>query len=398
MTNKVAIIGMGIISAIGDNVADNYDALMNNKPGIRPLELIDSIHKGKLLTGEIKHSNEELQKMLGVSDEDAFTRTGLLSALAAKQALEDAQLTDINAYKAGFINASSVGGMDMTERFFLNYAEENNAQKYIQSHDLGAMSNKVATYLGLKGMVTTISTACSSAANAIMLGTRLILSGKLDTVIVGGVDALSKFTINGFNTLMILSDELNKPFDNQRNGLNLGEGAAYMVLASDKVVNESHKKPLAYLVGWGNANDAYHQTASSEAGDGAILAMKSALDINNIAPEWIDYINVHGTATPNNDLSEGNAINKVFHSKLPLFSSTKPFTGHTLGAAAGVEAIFSILAIQHQVVFPNLNFSTPISGLSLTPTTQLTPHKIQYVLSNSFGFGGNCSSLIFSKS
>lgn len=398
MTNKVAIIGMGIISAIGDNVADNYNALMNNKPGIRPLELIDSIHKGKLLTGEIKHTNEELQKMLGVSDEDAFTRTGLLSALAAKQALEDAQLTDINAYKAGFINASSVGGMDMTERFFLNYAEENNTQKYIQSHDLGAMSNKVATYLGLKGMVTTISTACSSAANAIMLGARLILSGKLDTVIVGGVDALSKFTINGFNTLMILSDELNKPFDNQRNGLNLGEGAAYMVLASDKVVNETHKKPLAYLVGWANANDAYHQTASSEAGEGAILAMKSALDINNIAPEWIDYINVHGTATPNNDLSEGTAINKVFHSKLPLFSSTKPFTGHTLGAAAGVEAIFSILAIQHQVVFPNLNFSTPISGLSLTPTTQLTPHKIQYVLSNSFGFGGNCSSLIFSKS
>jgi 3-oxoacyl-[acyl-carrier-protein] synthase-1 len=216
---------------------------------------------------------------------------------------------------------------------------------------------------------------------------------------VGGADALSKFTINGFKTLMILSDDYNQPFDNNRKGLNLGEAAAFLVLESDEIVAKQNKKVLARVSGYGNANDAFHQTASSENGDGAFLAMKRAFEVSGLKPSEIDYINVHGTATPNNDLSEGRAIKRIYQDEtVPDFSSTKPFTGHTLAAAAAIEAVYSVLAIQNNVIYPNLNFKTPMEEFDLKPQTTLKNANIEHVLSNSFGFGGNCSTLIFSKS
>src|SRR5690606_29884462 len=246
-------------------------------------------------------------------------------------------------------------------------------------------------------LVTTISTACSSAANAIMLGARLIKSGKLDRVFVGGADCLSKFTINGFKTLMILSDTFNTPFDENRKGLNLGEAAAFLVLESDEVVKAENKKVLAYVKGYGNANDAFHQTASSDNGDGATLAMEKALKVANLKPSEIDYINAHGTATANNDLSEGRAIQRIFGERVPDFSSTKAFTGHTLAAAGAIEAVYSVLALQKNVIFPNLNFRTPMKEFNLIPITSPKKKELKTVLSNSLGFDGNCSTLIFSK-
>ena len=394
----VAITGMGIISAIGNSVEENYVSLVNNKMGISEIENISTIHAAVIKVGEIKKSNQVLAKELHLTEDNNFSRTAMLGAIAAKQAIQNAGITSINEYKTGLISATSVGGMDMTERYYYDYFEKPETVKYISCHDGGDISNKIADELGLIGMVTTISTACSSAANAIMFGARLIQSGKLDRVIVGGTDALSKFTINGFKTLMILSDGYNKPFDNERKGLNLGEAAAYLVLESDALVAKEGKKVLARVTGYGNANDAFHQTASSENGDGAFLAMEKAFQVANLKPEQIDYINVHGTATPNNDLSEGRAIVRVFGEKnIPDFSSTKPFTGHTLAAAAAIEAVYSVLAIQHNVVFPNLNFKTPMEEFNMIPQTKLIHKNIDHVLSNSFGFGGNCSSLIFSR-
>jgi 3-oxoacyl-[acyl-carrier-protein] synthase-1 len=196
---------------------------------------------------------------------------------------------------------------------------------------------------------------------------------------------------------MILSDGYNAPFDNNRKGLNLGEAAAFLVLESETIVKNENKEVLAYVTGFGNANDAFHQTASSENGDGAFLAMNKAFKMAKIQPSEIDYINAHGTATPNNDLSEGRAIIRIFGENVPDFSSTKPFTGHTLAAAAGIEAVYSILAIQNNIVFPNLNFKTNMEEFNLTPQLTLKEKEIHHVLSNSFGFGGNCSTLIFSK-
>lgn len=394
----VAITGMGIISAIGNTVEENYVSLVNNKIGITTIENISTVHSDEIKVGEIKKTNQQLVEELQLSPDNNFSRTAMIGAIAAKQAVQNAQISSINEYKTGLISATSVGGMDMTEAHYYDYFEDENLVKYISCHNGGDVAHKIADELGLKGMVTTISTACSSAANSIMLGARLIKSGKLDRVIVGGTDALAKFTINGFKTLMILSDGYNSPFDDDRKGLNLGEAAAFLVLESDEIVKKENKKVLARVSGYGNANDAFHQTASSENGDGAFLAMEKALQVANLKPEQIDYINVHGTATPNNDLSEGRAIVRIFgEEKAPDFSSTKPLTGHTLAAAAAIEAIYSVLAIQNNVVFPNLNFKTPMKEFNLIPQTTLKHKNIEHVLSNSFGFGGNCSTLIFSK-
>ena len=398
MHKKVAITGMGIISAIGKNVEENFDSLIHQKHGLSRLKNFDSIHKNEIFVGEIKLSNDELATFLNLSPEDNFSRTAMLGLIAVKEALQNAGIENVNEVRTGLISSTSVGGMDRTENYFLDYENLPEKQKYISSHDAGASSNQIANEIGLKGFVSTISTACSSAANAIMYGARLINSGKLDRVIVGGTDALSKFTINGFKSLMILSDEFNQPFDENRKGLNLGEAAAYLVLESEESIQKSNKKVLGYLIGSGNSNDAFHQTASSENGEGAYLAMRKAFETAAIQPTEIDYINVHGTATNNNDLTEGRALKRIFGENVPNFSSTKPFTGHTLAAAASVEAVFSLLSLQHNLVYPNLNFQSPIEELNIFPITKLEKKNIEYVLSNSFGFGGNCSTLIFSKS
>ena len=398
MHKKVAITGMGIISAIGKNVEENFDSLIHQKHGLSRLKNFDSIHKNEIFVGEIKLSNDELATFLNLSPDNNFSRTAMLGLIAVKEALQNAGIENVNEVRTGLISSTSVGGMDRTENYFLDYENLPEKQKYISSHDAGASSNQIAKEIGLKGFVSTISTACSSAANAIMYGARLINSGKLDRVIVGGTDALSKFTINGFKSLMILSDEFNQPFDENRKGLNLGEAAAYLVLESEESIQKSNKKVLGYLIGSGNSNDAFHQTASSDNGEGAYLAMKKAFETSTIQPTEIDYINVHGTATNNNDITEGRALKRIFGENVPNFSSTKPFTGHMLAAAASVEAVFSLLSLQHNLVYPNLNFQSPIEELNIFPITKLEKKNIEYVLSNSFGFGGNCSTLIFSKS
>lgn len=398
MNKGVAITGMGIISAIGNNVEENFLALKNSKHGISRVDLINTVQRDEIMVGEIKLTNDRLISQLNLPDSNNYSRTALLGVIAAKEAVANAGITDIKKYRTGIVSGTSVGGMDMTEKYYYEYLIEKEPQKYIESHHAGDSTQKIAEQLGIEeSLITTISTACSSAANAILLGARLIKSGRLDRVIVGGADCLSKFTINGFKTLMILSDSSSTPFDENRKGLNLGEAAAYLVLESDEVVKAENKTVLARIIGYGNANDAYHQTASSENGEGATLAMEKALKIAGLNPQEIDYINAHGTATGNNDVSEGRAIINIFGKNIPAFSSTKAFTGHTLAAAGAIEAVYSILSLQHNMIFPNLNFKTPMKEFSMIPETELKEKEIHTVLSNSLGFGGNCSTLIFSK-
>jgi 3-oxoacyl-[acyl-carrier-protein] synthase-1 len=227
-----------------------------------------------------------------------------------------------------------------------------------------------------------------------MFGARLIRHGILDCVVAGGTDALSVFTLNGFKSLMILDEEPCRPFDETRKGLNLGEGAGYVVLQREDTLE---KEAYCFLSGYANRNDAYHQTASSASGDGGYLAMKSAFEMAGISPEEVSYINVHGTGTGNNDASEGAALKRLFGDDVPEFSSTKGYTGHTLAAAGGIEAVFSVMAVNKGYIYPNLRFETPISGLGLVPQTSfLEKGRLDNVLTNSFGFGGNCTSLLFS--
>ncbi len=196
MGQKIAITGMGIISSIGNNVEENFISLQSGKHGISDIQMFETRHMGMIKTGEIKLSNEELVQKLKLGEDNNVTRTSLLGMVAAKEAVESAGISDINEYRTGLISSTSVGGMDITEKYFYSYEDHPEKQKYIDAHDAGNSSLAIAGHLGLKGMVSTISTACSSAANAIMMGAKLIKSGVLDRVIVGGTDSLSKFTLN----------------------------------------------------------------------------------------------------------------------------------------------------------------------------------------------------------
>lgn len=388
----VPIAGVGVVSAIGDNSVECLAALAAGRAGMDDIRLLDSVHRGQLPVAEVKHADAVLAAMAGA--DEAVGRTTLLALIAAREALESARIPDPGRWRTGLISANTVGGMDRTERFFA--AGGRARLREVVRHECGWSTDYVADRLGLDYR-TTISTACSSSANSIGFGARLIRHGVLDVAVAGGVDCLTRFTLNGFNSLMILDREWCRPFDNDRQGLNLGEGAGYIVLVSDTVAETLSVAPPAMLSGYANANDAFHQTASSPDGRGSWLAMTMALQRSGLQPSDIDYINLHGTGTQNNDLAEGTAIRRLFAPRYPKMSSTKSFTGHTLGGSGGVEAVFSVMAVRDGLVFPNLRFQHPIAGFPFEPETQfLRDQPIRHVLSNSFGFGGNCSSLVFS--
>jgi len=398
MSSNVYIAGLGVISGIGNNVAEHLASFEKGEAGMADITLLKTRYQQEIPVAEVKLTNTQLAEKAGMPDK--LSRTALLSMIAAKEALADAAIENITSWRTGFVSANTVGGMDKTEDFFaefLNDPQSGDLQNVV-NHECGSVTELVADSLGIQNYVTTISTACSSSANAIFYGARLIRNGLLDVVVAGGVDSLTRFTLNGFNTLMILDRQFCKPFDENRQGLNLGEGAGYLVLVSEKVAESLTKKPYARLSGYQNSNDAYHQTASSPDGTGPYLAMKGALEKSCLKPTDIDYINLHGTGTNNNDQSEGIAVKRLFDPVYPKMSSTKSFTGHTLGASGGVEAVFSVLAIQHGIIYPNLRFDTPMHELPFTPAREfMNGQQVNHVMSNSFGFGGNCTSLIFSK-
>lgn len=388
----MAIAGAGIISAIGNNVRECLAALEAGQAGMDDIAWLDTVHRRQIPVAEVKASNARLEEMTGVRG--PVSRTALLSLIAVREALDNASIPGLDRWRTGLVSANTVGGMDRTEGFF----DHGGPLRDVLQHECGYSTEWVADRLGIRHFQTTVSTACSSSANAIGFAARLIRHGLLDVVVAGGTDALTKFTLNGFNSLMILDRAWCRPFDAERQGLNLGEGAGYLVLVSDAVAATLAAPVDVVLSGYANANDAYHQTASSPDGRGSWLAMKTALERSGLEPADIDYINLHGTGTQNNDLAEGTAIRRLFDPRYPKMSSTKSFTGHTLGASGGIEAVFSVLAIRQGVVYPNLRFHTPMPELPWVPeTTFLREIEIRHVLSNSFGFGGNCSSLVFSK-
>jgi 3-oxoacyl-[acyl-carrier-protein] synthase I len=397
-TNPVFVAGVGVLSAIGNNVAECLSAMENERAGMGAVSQVGTLHRKSIPVAEVKLSNEELASRANASSRTS--RTALLSVLAARAALEDAAIENRSSLRTGFISANTVGGMDRSEGFFADFLSDPGKGKLrdVVQHECGAITEWVAGQININNYITTINTACSSSANAIIFGARLIRHGMLDVVVAGGTDSLTRFTLNGFNALMILDPLYCKPFDEGRQGLNLGEGAGYIVLVSDRVAASLPGGSYCRLSGYCNANDAYHQTASSPDGEGSYLAMRGALKRSGLLPSDIDYINLHGTGTQNNDMAEATAISRLFDPPYPRMSSTKSFTGHTLGASGGIEAVFSALSVKQGLIYPNLRFESPMTGLPFVPETLFSRNgHIDHVLSNSFGFGGNCSSLIFSK-
>lgn len=397
---NIAITGLGIICAIGNNSQQVLDSLVNRKTGVGMMKYLQSCHT-ELPVGEVKLSDDELKTLLGLPVESLYSRTTLLGAVAVKQAMADAGLSAdmLAGKKVVLISGTTVGGMDVTERILADMREvlqTPNANRstpidYVKRHDCGSTTNEIAQICGLDCEVCTISTACSSAINSIIVGCEMLRSGEADFVIAGGSEALSKFHLNGFNTLHILDTEVCRPFDATRVGLNLGEGAAFVVLQKDKADGK------AYIGGYGNKCDAFHQTASSDDGEGAYLAMCEALESSGIDKSQIDYINAHGTGTPNNDPSESVALKRIFGDDMPLVSSTKGFTGHTTSASGSIETVICVLAMQNNFVPVSYGFSLVDEACILPFEGDDKQHRMDYVICNSFGFGGNDSSLLLMR-
>ena len=301
--SKVHVAGTGLISAIGHSVEESFNSLKKEQTGVGPLTLFESFHRN-LPVAEVKKSNPELADELGVSVQNS--RTTLLGLKAARESLKNSEIKDFKKWRSGFISATTVGGMDKTETFFPEFLSDSKKGKLrdIIHHPCGSSTDIIASDLRVNGFRSTVNTACSSSVNSIMLGSRMINAGLLDIVIAGGTDALTKFTLNGFNSLMILDKEPCRPFDANRSGLNLGEGSGFVVLVSERVAEEEKINPICFVSGFGNSTDAYHQTASSPEGRGSFSAMQAALNMSALKIEDIDYINLHGTGTVNNDLSE----------------------------------------------------------------------------------------------
>lgn len=351
MCKNIVIIGYGIISA-------------TEIKKIKHLDFQDFPYP----VGEVDLSDSELKNILKIPNDKIISRTALLGIFAVKQAAENAGISQLSQDRIELISGTTVGGMDLTEKYWQDI--DNHADVMIQ-HDGGSCTDVISEFFGFFDNQTTISTACSSGANAVLLGAELLKADKADIVFAGGAEALTKFHLSGFASLMILDKEVCRPFAPDRAGLNLGEGAAFLVMETEEHAKERGAKILCRFSGGGNACDAFHQTASSPNGEGAYLAMTEALKNASLSPDDIQYVNAHGTGTVNNDESEKAALKRVFGENLPQIESTKNITGHTTSAAGAIEAVICVKKILGNPAFKN-------------------------VMDNSFGFGGNDTSLIFS--
>ena len=382
----VYVTGMGIVSALGSGIDVQLSALRSGTSGLKKARHFQSKYAEVFPFGEVDMSNSELAEQLG-GDQTGLTRTDLLATLAADECLLQAGKPTCDA----IISATTVGGMCLTQLLYDNASGNSDDTEYLDSYAFGTHTLKLAERYGIAGFTSTLNTACSSSLNAIILGTRLIRSGRAKRVLVGGTDSLAKFAVNGFNALQILSKTPCAPFDENRSGLTLGEGAAYLLLESEEAAGD--RKKLAKILGYQNTNDAFHASSLSEEGTGVIAAMSGALENAGLNSKDIDAINAHGTGTENNDWVESLALTKVFES-VPAYSSTKSYTGHTLGAAGAVETVFSILSLIHQEVYPSLGVTAPIPDFPIQPATDHQQKALSRIMTNSFGFAGNCSSLI----
>ena len=393
---QIWITGAGIISSIGVGKEETCRSLLEERSGIGELKYLKTEHH-EFPVGEVKLTDDEMCQRLNIDKSVPMTRTALMGMLALQEAIADAGLKKDDLKNVGIVSGTTVGGMDKSELYYLDFLENDTRNEYIRTHDCGACTEMIADHFGRFAFASTISTACSSAANAIVLGADMIRNGDAECVIVGGSECITKFHLNGFNSLMILDKEHCRPFDATRAGLNLGEGAAFIVLESESHARRRNCKAKAVLAGYANACDAFHQTASSPDGEGAFRSMTVALQMAGIDHTKIDYINAHGTGTPNNDASESSAIRRIWGDVVPRMSSTKSFTGHTTSASGSIETVICLLAIQNGFIPANLNFSTEDAQCIRPVEKTIRNVKLNNVLCNSFGFGGNDTSIVISS-
>lgn len=373
---RAFVCGAGIVDAAGIGLEKTWEALRNDKSCLKPLSLFTVSHVPAPPAGEICEalpSNEDVP------------RTHSLALLAAREAL-----STVTLLPEAIVLGGTTGGISTTET--LIQSGELRPEKY-RYHALGSVATYLARHLKCQGPVITVSTACASGTTALKIALEMIRRGQARVVLAGGADALSRLTYYGFHSLQLIDPAGARPFDLHRRGLTVAEGAAFLLLVG---AEEPPEGALAELVGAGLSCDAHHPAAPHPEGAGARAAMQQALTDAGMTAEEIDYINLHGTGTVDNDLAEAKAIRELFKDPPPL-SSIKGSFGHALGAAGAVEAVASVLCIARGFIPSNVGCSVPDAGLGLQPVLRGRWEKVGTVLSNSFGFGGNNAALIIAK-
>ena len=400
-----------MISPVGNTVEQSWQAIQAGQSGISNIDHFDTEKFSTKFAGLIRDFNvEEYMPKKEARKMDLFIQYGVA---AADQAIKDSGLivNDDNAERIGVAIGSGIGGLGIIEQNKDNFAKSGPRKIspfFVPATIINMISGHVSINNGLKGPNIAVTTACTTGTHSIGLGARMIQYGDADVMIVGGAEkASTEMGMGGFGAARALStrndspETASRPWDESRDGFVLGDGAGVLVIEEYEHAKARGAKIYAEFVGFGMSGDAYHMTSPPESGAGAALAMKNAIKDAGITAADIQYINAHGTSTPAGDIAETQAVKGIWgeDAKSVMMSSTKSMTGHLLGAAGAIEAIFSVLAIKDQVAPPTINLKNPSEGCDLDYVTdgKARPSNIEYALSNSFGFGGTNGTLIFKR-
>jgi 3-oxoacyl-(acyl-carrier-protein) synthase len=377
LTNvRVFVTGIGIISPLGQGYEETKKSVKLGKSGIKPLSVFPVPHSDPLPSGEISFSYS-----------DNVPRTHALALIAAGEAIKDAR----NSPDA-IVLGSTTGGMPLTENLIKEKKFDPALYKY---HSTGSIAEYVAEKINCRGIILTVSTACSSGALAIKIALEMLRTGAAKSVLAGGADALCRLTYHGFNSLQLIDPKGPHPLDISRKGMAVAEGAAMLLLSAN---DEPPVGAIAEILGAGLSCDAYHPASPHPEGKGAGEAIRSALADAGISAGDIDYINLHGTGTIDNDLSEAKAVRAVFVNRMPYLSSTKGAFGHSLAASGAIETAVSAISITESIIPANTGCLVPDPALGIEPEKHVkTNTQVNTVLSNSFGFGGNNAALVIGK-
>jgi 3-oxoacyl-[acyl-carrier-protein] synthase II len=407
---RVVVTGIGLVSSLGTGTDANWEALCAGRSGIGPITRFDASGFSTRIAGEVKDFDPlQFIEKKDVKKMDIFIQFAIA---AADGAMTDSALaiTPANDTRVGVLIASGIGGFTTIERehkAFLDGGPRKISPFFIPSAIINLAAGQVSIRLGAKGPNSATCTACTASAHAIGDAYEIIRRGAADAMIAGGSEAaVCAMGIGGFAALRALStrndepERASRPFDRDRDGFVLGEGAGVVVLEELDAARRRGAKIYAEIVGYGMSSDAYHMTGQPEDGNGAVRAMAAAIESAHVPPTVVDYINAHGTSTPINDPTETLAIKSYFgaHARKLAVSSSKSMTGHLLGAAGGLEAGISVLAVHNQIAPPTINLECPDPACDLDYVpNHARPMTIEYALSNSFGFGGTNAALLFKR-
>ena len=412
---RIVITGMGAITPLGLDVDSTWQRLIQGESGIKPITHFEASEYRAQIAGTVE--GFDISQYMSAKDArryDTFVQYGVAAAAQALQQagfisdLQASPVTGVDANRIGVLIGSGIGGITTIEENTLKLNQDSPRKIspfFVPSAIVNMAAGQVAIRHGLKGLNLATATACTTATHAIGLSARLIAYGDADVIVAGGCEkASSQLGIGGFSAMQALSTrndaptQASRPFDKDRDGFVLGDGAGVLVLESLAHAKARGAVILAELIGFGMSDDASHITAPPDNGEGAAAAMQNAITDAGIAANEVGYINAHGTSTPAGDVAESRAIETVLGHSVSV-SSTKSMTGHLLGAAGGIEAIFTIKALQQQVLPPTINLDNPDPNCNLdyVPHTARQVANLNFAISNSFGFGGTNGSLLFAK-